>query len=81
MMEAINGSAGAARSSHQFEGGPDRHVKKLFVTFIDQEGGRRNRRRRRTPPLVSDKIAIQNFWFRTCTPHQLHVDASFWQHI
>ena len=39
-MEAINGSAGAARNSHQLEGGPssDRHVKKLFVTFIDQEG-------------------------------------------
>ena len=40
-MEAINGSAGAARNSHQLEGGPssDRHVKKLYVTFIDQEGG------------------------------------------
>ena len=40
-MEAINGSAGAARNSHQLVGGPssDRHVKKLYVTFIDQEGG------------------------------------------
>ena len=40
-MEAINGSAGAARNSHQLEGGPssDRHVKKLFVTFTDQRGG------------------------------------------
>ena len=45
-MEAINGSAGAARNSHQLEGGPssDRHVKKLYVTFIDQEGGGRRRR-------------------------------------
>ena len=40
-MEAISGSAGAARNSHQLEGGPssDRHVEKLFVTFIDREGG------------------------------------------
>ena len=40
-MEAINGSAGAARNSHQLEGGPssDRHVKKLFVTIIAQRGG------------------------------------------
>ena len=47
-MEAINGSAGAARNSHQLEGGPssDRHVKKLYVTFIDQEGGGRRRRMR-----------------------------------
>ena len=44
-MEGINGSAGAARNSHQLEGGPssDRHVKKLFVTFVDQEGGEKEK--------------------------------------
>ena len=44
------------QNSHQLEGGPssDRHVKKLYVTFIDQEGG--GRRSRRSKATENEKL-------------------------